>query len=404
MGRAESDAPLVRSPACQPPIFGYVFHRGPQPSRPNVRRRHLHLLKVCMLAVLSAGLAPPSGAGPFSFVSDSEMLTAVNSKEFNGYVRATRPDGSFRPETFAFGDGDVLPVPIVPGLLVADPTIDQLGFTQIAKMLAEPLASQSYLRATDANSTDLLIMVYWGRTIGTTKVTDGNAKDAIDFFNASLMGFDEDARYLGGGNPGYSIMGSIIRNVHAATLSAVEVDRYYVILRAYDFQSAWKLRKRKLLWETRFSLSERSHDFGRDLPAMAQSASAYFGQDSYGLVRTPLVPEGRVRIGELKTIEDKPDEEDAGSRAALSRISGDWESATPGIKMMVHIDGAGHSTIEDLHRGETLPARVSLKGATITVTVPGWDILYSGKVVGGHILGTISEYGRSSTLVLSKDD
>jgi hypothetical protein len=380
-----------------------MFRASPRTSGTKVTRTLLHLPRVILLAGLTAISAQPAGAGPFSFVSGSEMLTAVNSREFNGYVRSRLPDGSFRPETFAFGDGDVLPVPIVPGLLVADPTIDQLGFTEIAKMLAEPLASQNYVRAIDPKTTDLLIMVYWGRTIGTTRILDGNAQDAVNFFNASLMGFDEDAHYLGESS-GNTIIGGIIRNVHADTLSAVAVDRYYVILRAFDFQSAWKGRRRKLLWETRFSLSERGHDFGRELPAMAQTASIYFGQDSYGMVRTPLVPEGYVHIGELKAIEDQPGADDTESQEAVARFAGNWESATDGFRVRVHIDREGHSTFEDLRRGEALPARVSVKDGTVTVTVPGWDVLYRGKPVGDHLFGMISEYGRRNTLILSKED
>ena len=70
---------------------------------------------------------------------------------------------------------------------------------------------------------------------------------------------------------------------------------------AYDFQKIWKQKKRELLWETRFSIRQRGHDFDQQLTAMAQQASKYFGKDSHGLVRENL-PEGRVELGELKTL------------------------------------------------------------------------------------------------------
>jgi hypothetical protein len=79
-----------------------------------------------------------------------------------------------------------------------------------------------------------------------------------------------------------------------------------VILRAFDFQSAWKGKKLKLLWETRFSLSQRRHDFGKDLPRMAQAASQYFGQASNGLVQTPI-PLGRVDIGNVRSLGTEPE-------------------------------------------------------------------------------------------------
>jgi hypothetical protein len=77
----------------------------------------------------------------------------------------------------------------------------------------------------------------------------------------------------------------------------VEERRYYVILMAYDFQTIWKSKQRKMLWETRFSIRERRNDFSKALAAMAQNASRYFGQDSKGLIRERL-PDTRVILGE----------------------------------------------------------------------------------------------------------
>lgn len=65
-------------------------------------------------------------------------------------------------------------------------------------------------------------------------------------------------------------------------------------------------KKIKLLWETRFSLSERLHDFEKEVPSMARYASTFFGQDSHGLLRSP-VPEGHVEIGDVKSLGPVPD-------------------------------------------------------------------------------------------------
>ena len=75
-----------------------------------------------------------------------------------------------------------------------------------------------------------------------------------------------------------------------------------MVLMAYDFQLLWKQRRHKLLWETRFSINERSNQFDRALPAMAQYASRYFGQASNGLLRM-RVPEGNVEVHEPTLIE-----------------------------------------------------------------------------------------------------
>jgi hypothetical protein len=74
---------------------------------------------------------------------------------------------------------------------------------------------------------------------------------------------------------------------------------------AYDFQLLWKAKKHKLLWETRFSIRQRHHDFDKDLPTMAQYASQYFGQDSGGLVHKEI-PLGHVDIGDVKSLGEVP--------------------------------------------------------------------------------------------------
>jgi hypothetical protein len=69
--------------------------------------------------------------------------------------------------------------------------------------------------------------------------------------------------------------------------------------------------KPKLLWGTRISLSERHHDFSKELPIMTQYAARYFGQDSHGLILKP-VAEGHVDIGEVKSLGEVPDKSSGG--------------------------------------------------------------------------------------------
>ena len=90
-----------------------------------------------------------------------DVVTAVFSTVYNGYARTRLADGKFKPETYAFGDG---------GLHAGhanDKSIDTMSFTQVARIVATPLAQRNYLPATDANQVDLLVMLYWGRTAGT---------------------------------------------------------------------------------------------------------------------------------------------------------------------------------------------------------------------------------------------
>ena len=89
-------------------------------------------------------------------------------------------------------------------------------------------------------------------------------------------------------------------------LDELEEDRYFVVLMAYDFQLMWKEKKPKLLWETRFSIRRRRHEFDRDLLRMAAEAAQYFGRESHSLIRERL-PETNVILGQPKVIEYEPE-------------------------------------------------------------------------------------------------
>ena len=277
-------------------------------------------------------------AGPCANAAEgSEDITAVSSDASKDYVRTKLPDGSFQPETYSFGKGGHW------GGAVRDDTIDSLNFMDIARVMAAPLASQSYLPAKDPNKAKLVIMVYWGTTnvpesVSTSDgyqqyqnaITDYNAllkedpnmartllnegliqasmenrlRDHLDYANARMLGYASEG--LIGTDYGRGIEHTALRGYRNDLISEIEDSRYFVVLMAYDFQMLWKQKKDKLLWETRFSIRERGNDFGKTLPAMARYASQYFGRDSHGLVRKPL-PEGRVEVGEPKSLGPVPE-------------------------------------------------------------------------------------------------
>lgn len=262
-----------------------------------------------ILAGCAAVTAGPANGGPFNLISDTETLTAVSAREFNGYSRTSLPDGSFEPETFAFGNGGSITSQLI---TVRDPTIDDVRFMSIARKIAVPLARQNYVSTRNPNRTGLLIMVFWGRTTGTVNLRTanraawGDSVDALDAWNAQLLGFDRRDFQMSftPSLAGFDTMlkPTLLRQSHSDTHDSLAVDRYFVVLRAFDFQALWRHKQVRALWETRFSLSERRHDFGEDLPEMARVASIYFGQDSHGLVRIPPVPEGRIDIGALQDL------------------------------------------------------------------------------------------------------
>lgn len=350
------------------------------------------------LALAAVSLQASPG---FETISESEQQTAVSSKAYNGYVRTRNPDGTYKPETVAFGEGGV--VGFYQG---ADSSIDPLSFRDIAATVAVELEKQAYVSTKDPSSTKLLIMVYWGTTTGGRFIQDGFLRDLANYNNAKILGFDSEAPFKDMVSPNEDAVAAfwgptaqqiIVRNTHGATMSAIEASRYFVILRAYDFPMAWKQKKMKLLWETRFSLPQRLHEFDKELPIMAQSASKYFGHDSFGLVYTPP-PTGHVEIGEARVIDDSPS-----SLGDLTAVAGTWVGTSkdyPGV--YIRFDPAGNSTFENPSLGRVAPARVSVAGSDVTVTVPGWGVIFQGKLKGDTLSGNLSRYGESTSFTFRR--
>jgi hypothetical protein len=295
---------------------------------------------------------------------DGGDVVTVYSKVNPAYVRTHLADGSFKPESYAFGEG---------GNLTSsqrDDTIDKLRFLDVAHIIAPSLAAENYrpCDTADPRHTDLLVMVYWGATVGTDTTssspqyqiaqalipppsaplspppngqggtamvsdpsTSGRAgegaviaaiqaandsalqqslmltamanrqRDRQNVDNATVIGYLTEMKRLDGHRVG-------ARGLRRQDLvDEIEESRYYVVLLAYDFQILLQHKQRKLLWETRFSIPERRNDFSKQLAAMAEAASRFFGQNSEGLVHKPL-REGHVILGELKDLGDEPDD------------------------------------------------------------------------------------------------
>jgi hypothetical protein len=310
------------------------------------------------LAILALTLSASQAEGAASAQPPSDQITAVAAKAAPDYVRVRLKDGTYASETYAFGEGGHIGGPMI------DMSIDPVKFIDVARTISQPLAERHYIPSHDPKKTKLLIMVYWGLTDvpppldsstwisnlsavenkaanyrgsgGSTTIAGSkgyhspnsnagvpdwlldqmSAQETVmnienqerahqDFLNACMLGYD--AEDVVGTDYGNNLRGSPMAMHRDALIEEIEGNRYFVVLMAYDFQMLWKDKKHKLLWETRFSLRQMHNNFDQSLEGMARAASAYFGENSAGLVHRP-VPVGRVDIGTLKVVgapEDK---------------------------------------------------------------------------------------------------
>jgi hypothetical protein len=321
--------------------------------------QHRLNLKLVGLAGIGACLIFQSSAR----ADDSgENIVVVSSRVSDGYVRTKLSNGSYQPESYAFGNGGHMTG------AVSDSMIDNLTFMDVAQSIAGPLARQSYVPAKDPKTTRQLVMVYWGRTRTSERLDDSVAAQALQQANAKATGaksalkeqqaqayakisapigpmvcgrfdptmsaslvadqIDEDNSSAGAlalvaaenrsreqidarnaSLLGYDSWwaategskGTSLEHRRQDMIDELEQDRYFVILMAYDFQAIWKQKKHLLLWETRLSVRQRGVDFDKQLPLIVQNASRYFGRDSHGLIHEDI-PAGHVDIGALQSL------------------------------------------------------------------------------------------------------
>ncbi len=286
---------------------------------------------------------------PVHAALNEAIASSINDK----YVRTRLSDGSYRAETYSFGNGGYVAGP------VRDDSISRLTFMDVAKSVVGPLADHNYTPSNGQHpeETKLLIMVYWGTTHGVAGATSSEAlqklqsaqssitsappppelsfiahcscdasqvdasvsamtngikegavtssfavmatenrlREQADMRNAILLGYDTELASA------QRMEQTAFRNRQSDLIAEIEDNRDFVVLQAFDFQAMWKHKKRELMWVTRLSVRQRGTNFSSALPGMVTAASQYFGQESHGLLRAP-VREGEVEIGPIKSL------------------------------------------------------------------------------------------------------
>jgi hypothetical protein len=297
----------------------------------------MRAIKVRCIGMLTVGLAIAQDVRP-----DGLDHVAVASSANEQYVHRKfgEPGGKAKPESYVLAQGRFF------GGNLRDATLEHTQFVEIAHVLAPSLAQQSFYPAGDAKGADILIVVHWGITgveedashgqmdmermnkdasaynasAAKGGVTDPGAINSdLDFMragsaavsggpalNARLLGFSEalaqeEYRSVATAS-GMTEMDYVLRD-------KIQDERYFVIVMAYDLKAlgtAEKGRKLKLLWSTHMSIRALGRNFTTALPEMSGVAARYFGHQLSGLLlNAEKVPEGKVEIGEPRTVEDK---------------------------------------------------------------------------------------------------
>jgi hypothetical protein len=228
---------------------------------------------------------------PGARADDIRGLIWVSSHAWEGYVRTKMPDGSYKPETYAFGRGGKWDI------AMKDDTIDKLSFEEISRIVSVPLAEQGYVLAVDPNNTGLLVMVYWGTTTG--RIPGARRQSTLQeenmIKNEMMLGFDKPLK-----DPPDPFMLD-----YQDLNKEVQRNRYFIVLMAYDFQVMMKQKKHVLLWEARYSIRQAGNGFAAQLPKMTEYASPFFGRPSNGM-QIQKVPQGRVDVGEPSSLGTEP--------------------------------------------------------------------------------------------------
>lgn len=222
---------------------------------------------------------------PTAVIAATGAETKVVSHVYNGYARVKLADGSYNPVTYVFAEGGIFD-----GEPIGADSINEMGFDEVARIVAGSLKGQNFLSSQNVKATEQLIVLWYGTTRRT--FDKPTAYRIIDSMNYRILGFQKEVNMANGLS---------FADFAQVLLNEARAGRYFVVLKAYDFEVAKKEKRLKLLWESRFSIQRQGVSFSSELPAMAQFAARTFGRETDGILNPDSI-KGEVKFGELKVL------------------------------------------------------------------------------------------------------
>ena len=170
--------------------------------------------------------------------------------------------------------------------------------TPVAKLLAKALAAQHYyVMGTKTPPPTIILVFHWGYMNPQIDDTGDDENPQQIFWNQKEM--------LA------LVAGNTVKNVGAFgsdrddILQNIRDDRYFVIVSAYDFDSA-KEKKKVLLWQAKMSTPSNRVSLAEVIPAMITAGGPRFGRETRlpESVTAPLAKEGKVEVGTAVVVPD----------------------------------------------------------------------------------------------------
>jgi hypothetical protein len=297
------------------------------------------LLSVAALLLLASSLS-----------ARTESLTvSVRGQKAPDYQRVKLPNGTYKAERYVISNGGRFPG------TTTDASMEKVGYPEVAGIVARHLATQQYYLAQKAKDADLLIAIYWGTTIPFNNSRYNTATDQLSTVAKDLK-MDTIASRIsletgeiapgGGGNTGGVVNNSteMMANLEMAMarvemenrerdaanagnaqllgylddindrrditawadvgdlqhdlVADVEEQRYYIVVRAYDFKALQRDGKQLVRWTTRISIGAQGQGFDERFAQMVAAAGNAFGQQQR--LRRRFYGDPNVNLGEIK--------------------------------------------------------------------------------------------------------
>lgn len=261
------------------------------------------------------------------------IIVAADADE--DYVKHSE---SLEYQTYHFVEGQYF------GGTTRDKGMETMGFIDIAKSLATALEKRKFYPEPDPHLGDLLIMISWGRTdrnfdlretLGIDSQNDmlsDSAKDRIGsndmptdamakaIFNHEALSSAAESmfktRFSKSKTSAFALLGLErgIEDVYGKDLAeeALDTERYFVVVNAFDYQHLLKEKELKQVWFVKYNCRAIGVGFENAINTMNRAVSGTFGVKLDKLVKFRGDTEGSAELGEVEVVgtEEEPDSSD----------------------------------------------------------------------------------------------